>query len=946
MPFDYPPGQVLSSVPSSSDKRRSSKLGGCAGVLFQIFHGKRLFPRKSLPAERPKQTASNHTDDKLPIAKLLLIADENSSGPLEDADEEVEVQDVAKGEAFEKKAPRTTPGLVARLMGLETMPSPESVCGGRKHSELRTNIGYQSPADAQLQDRHTSAPAAVQSYRSLRRAKTRDFKTDLPAKFAARQKKNVSNGVSKSKALVKSPSLSPHRFDASFPSSVKGDSLNKNYVRTHKSADSLEPAPKMLGANPQPNRQNRSERFPNSLSQNTVNPKSQLTKSAAQAPCHRRDDVNAVQVAPHYTSNEMISRRQIADVQKTQLSQQHTLNSSKCLPHEATLAKRKHGAQGELGQPKADITGKLKPDWRRQEETSRRLSQPTVSSTLRSQRARLSRHPIPPKSFQDSSGGACSSQASNCMSTSSEGTLASQLIKSQVGSNKVSAAKLSSSSATESVGKHEDTDDYADTKQPLEPIHNKNADLSRGKTTVLKNLDASYAAEYSQFSQDESSSSAIYTESLQRSSLESSISSDPSLSEFTSSSEECSNSLVGENIKGHERGEGTWKDDHNKLDGMKRASDFFLSESSSENLSDSLTVSSAGDSASLHAESDANSRSVDSAHPYSARNTAAILQELLTALSSSTSQRESSFDKKPWEGTESCSSESEFRQVEEPQLLPAGYVQCTGNFCMESTFQDCASSNSSDSSQLSQGNEECEMDSATTSKDCASNAELQAEDRYLPETPARGRINMQHGLSRDCEALMSTLSRLHHIDPEVIGLKARTEKLHSEEVVASGDGLSKCLLGSSLFDKPEEQIQWGLSSSTSLTADDDADSIYRSDIESSFRSAHDEVAAWNKKLVTDCLNEAFKSLSKQIYKFSSSLFEQSSATHVLSRVYKQLDEWRGMATNMNLDDMVEKEMNSTTRSWRSIGIETEEVAEVVESAIFSGLLEEVLLELI
>ncbi|KAI5069106.1 hypothetical protein GOP47_0015407 [Adiantum capillus-veneris] len=932
MPFDTTPGQVLSSIPSSSDKRRSSKLGGCASVLFQIFHGKRLFPRKSLPAERPKQVASNYTDEKLPIAKLLLIADENRSGPLKDADEDedIDMENVAMAEPYEEKAPRRTPGVVARLMGLETMPSPESACGERKQSELR-NIYTDNElyTDGPLPERRISSAAAVHQFSStLQGFKSREFKTDLPARFAARQRKTVQDGTAKSKVLTKVPSLPPHHLDASFPSSAKGDSLNKNSRRIQKIEHLLEAAPQMLKANVQPNRQIGSQRLQTKTG--SLNPKSQPMNSEAQAPGSIRDEAKTAQAAPRYSSNDMISRRQMADTQRSQLTQQHIGSSFKGSSNDATLIKRKHGYQRVLEEPKAVLAEKLRSNVQRQDEARRRLSQPTVCSSIK---ARPSRHPSPPKSFQDSSGGACSSQASNCTPSSSAGAISSQLVKSHVGSNNVSAGKHSSSSARGSLTKLDDVNEVVDTMQPVKSMYNKVADLPYGNTTILRNSDASHTTEpenslYSQFTQDGSTSSAIYSESLQRSSLESSTSSDPSLSEFTTTSEECSNFLGGENVAMQKQ-----------MHGIKMASDFCLTESSFESLSESLDVSYAEDTASSHTQSDDTGKSVDSAHTYSGRNTAAILQELLTALSSSTQKKSSCAKKK--EGTVPSSLDSE---LEKPQIFSAGNAHCKEDFCMESTFQDSASSTSSDNSQLSQGNEEY---TSITSKDRVSITEVQVEDKRPHGSSGTGRTQLQHGLSRDCEALMSTISKLHRIDPEVIGLKVRTAKDPGEQAVLTfASPLSWCL---SDFDRPAEetqQLDHSLSSSSNLPADDDIDSIYMSDIGSSFITGHNEVAVWNKKLVTDCINEAFKNLSQQMYKFSSSLSEPPSATHVLSRVYKQLDEWRGMSTHMNLDDIIEKEMKLTTRSWRNIGTETEEVAEVVESTIFSGLLEEVLLELI
>eukprot|EP00250_Pteridium_aquilinum_P010006 c19086_g1_i1 orf=2981-6031(+) len=1016
MPFDTPPGQVLSSVPPSSGKRRSSKIGGCAGVLFQIFHGKRLFPRKSLPAERPKHDSINHTDDKLPIAKLLLIADENRGGSLKDADEELEEDNVPKDEPCEEKPSKRAPSVVARLMGLETMPSPEPASGERKQSELhKKDMDCQFSPDVP-QEKHTSveisqiASETFQPYDSLHRARTKESKSSLPEKSASQQKastlwKDKAKGdVAKSKVLSKSSSLPPHHLDSTFPSNVsmtkKGDPINKSSMRTQTTTHLLEATAKMLQTSAHPNPQTRNQRLQSSLSRSKfashnvarngkgqsgreqvfADPRGQaiqqLTASAAQASSSRRDETKN-QIGSRNTSNEMVNRRQgassvasIPESRKPQVSYvgpPQVLGGGKGSLHEAAPVKRKHSNQQTFAQPRANLLEKAKSDWRRQEETSRRLSQPTSYNSIKNQRSKPFgatnlRHPSPPKSVQDSSGGPCSSQASNC-------TPSSQPTISCVGSNDVPTRRLSSSSVKGFSAQPEDGNKCVEATLRSQSLYNKAEGLPCRNLSVVQNSSISVTSQfgeadnssYSQYSHDGSTSSAIYTESHQRSSMESSISSDPSLSEFTTSSEECSSFLAGAGTVGHGREEAKWESDHCNLNEAKRALDMLLPEDSSQSNCDSLPVD-LGDTASSHTQSDADAKRHDATVTYSGKNTAAILQELLTALSSSSlhTQSDEKFKKPKVECTESCSSDFDFREVENPQILPGGYsLYAQGLSCTESPFQDSASCSSLDGSEISQGSKQCDTNNFLESMDCTTIAETEAEDEVSARMTDTTRTEVEHRVSAkhtdyvDCEALMSTISKLHHIDPEVIGLNVRATKHHKEDKYqvadACRDGLSGCLIDSVLFDKLEEQVQqldWGLSSSATLTAEDDADSIYRSDMESSFRSGYEEVAAQNKKLVTDCINEAFKNLSGQLYGFSLSLSGQSSATHVLSRVYKQIDEWRGMAMSMNLDDMVEKEMNLTTQRWRNIGTEAEEVAELVESTILSGLMEEVLLELI
>ncbi|XP_020695351.1 uncharacterized protein LOC110108860 isoform X2 [Dendrobium catenatum] len=106
------------------EKRPQRRPGGCAGIFFQLLDWnrrlakKKLFSRKLLPpvrtTKRPMKKFGG--DEKLPKAKLMLIADENLGGfpSAKKAD-----SDGSPGNAMQ------APGLVARLMGLESIPAIE-----------------------------------------------------------------------------------------------------------------------------------------------------------------------------------------------------------------------------------------------------------------------------------------------------------------------------------------------------------------------------------------------------------------------------------------------------------------------------------------------------------------------------------------------------------------------------------------------------------------------------------------------------------------------------------------------------------------------------------------------------------------------------------------------------------------------------------------------------
>ncbi|KAK9683193.1 hypothetical protein RND81_10G122300 [Saponaria officinalis] len=119
----------FSSVKSSSSlaitERKSyiQKTGGCVGIFFQLFDWnrrfakKKFFPKKLLTPGRTKVSKKFNADEKLPVTKHLLIAEENSGGfpskmKKKNGDYKLET----------KKHEMQSPGLVARLMGLEAMP--------------------------------------------------------------------------------------------------------------------------------------------------------------------------------------------------------------------------------------------------------------------------------------------------------------------------------------------------------------------------------------------------------------------------------------------------------------------------------------------------------------------------------------------------------------------------------------------------------------------------------------------------------------------------------------------------------------------------------------------------------------------------------------------------------------------------------------------------------
>ncbi|MBA0560625.1 hypothetical protein Golob_017511 [Gossypium lobatum] len=131
-------GKTPSSLAITEKKPHRS--GGCVGIFFQLFDWnkrfakKKLFSRKLLPPTRTKASKSFGGDEKMPKSKLHLIADENSGG----------FPNVKKnGKHFssevDQKHEMKAPGLIARLMGLESMPALNRDKSHKKSKILASN---------------------------------------------------------------------------------------------------------------------------------------------------------------------------------------------------------------------------------------------------------------------------------------------------------------------------------------------------------------------------------------------------------------------------------------------------------------------------------------------------------------------------------------------------------------------------------------------------------------------------------------------------------------------------------------------------------------------------------------------------------------------------------------------------------------------------------------
>ncbi|KMT18565.1 hypothetical protein BVRB_2g026990 [Beta vulgaris subsp. vulgaris] len=115
--------RLSSSLAITEKKAHIQRPGGCVGIFFQLFDWnrrfakKKFFPKKLLPPVRTKVSKKFNAEEKLPLTKHLLIADENSNN-----NGGFSSKMKKNGGSEIKKHEMQAPGLVARLMGLEAMP--------------------------------------------------------------------------------------------------------------------------------------------------------------------------------------------------------------------------------------------------------------------------------------------------------------------------------------------------------------------------------------------------------------------------------------------------------------------------------------------------------------------------------------------------------------------------------------------------------------------------------------------------------------------------------------------------------------------------------------------------------------------------------------------------------------------------------------------------------
>ncbi|KAL5080490.1 hypothetical protein RYX36_008911 [Vicia faba] len=198
-----------SSCLAITDKKKNNEKqnGGCVGIFFQLFDWnrrfakKRFFSKKLLP---PDSMNKFKGDEKMPNSKLHFIANGNNGGfsnTMEGGNCVIEV---------ERKHEMKAPSIVARLMGLESIPASKRDHKSKKSSFFDSDVGEESLEIGVANASHDSRPQKVRKTEgNERRAMTRFGAEALQIKSVLSQVRKSSHHHNHHGAKFVSPLKSP-----------------------------------------------------------------------------------------------------------------------------------------------------------------------------------------------------------------------------------------------------------------------------------------------------------------------------------------------------------------------------------------------------------------------------------------------------------------------------------------------------------------------------------------------------------------------------------------------------------------------------------------------------------------------------------------------------------------------------------------------------------------
>ncbi|KAI5071365.1 hypothetical protein GOP47_0013616 [Adiantum capillus-veneris] len=153
---------------------------------------------------------------------------------------------------------------------------------------------------------------------------------------------------------------------------------------------------------------------------------------------------------------------------------------------------------------------------------------------------------------------------------------------------------------------------------------------------------------------------------------------------------------------------------------------------------------------------------------------------------------------------------------------------------------------------------------------------------------------------------------------------------------------SGLLIEPRLFDVVEASCQsqwkWG------IQHDCDEDNHSRSSDDEFVGFSYTRAAHINRKLVFDCIEEALRQdmgiTDQESMQTTFPVIDPPAYDLCSKRVQRQIDDWQDMACGLNVDDMVEKEMNSGLGKWHDFSSEMYHISVEIELSILRDLIDE------
>lgn len=972
---------TLSSASSSSslDKKLADK-SSCPGTFFHLFdwnchlHKGRLFGHKSLPSGRGRSVLKGETDIEA-VLPTLISADENSGGfppALETG-----IEDALRMVQTPEKRKKKMPNVVAKLMGLETMPSPEPCRRQRRPLDVQNPNLLCTPEENTYISNSRNLLVRPRSHeldRNIRGCSSgvKSSKKDLLHDLSLRQvNENETKGSKHKEAQLQPLTIKPgiHSHERTHVKSGPAAGNNENIQENKDHKKFTE------------------RKLPAARSVKLQSPLPHLHTADRTTQSGMKKDKESINVQGlQHASRPQRENKMLAVKTSTSIATSREEMISQSIMLGENVKQDKGHGKCHLSQqdPSLKNLDKVKSDLKRQEQTCRRLSQTDgeKNQISRSVKAKTNMDACPLNADLKSRDNQRELSTNSTISTvhhDSGGCSTSSILKhkSLSGSARDARNKEGNKIKVQKTGIRGNLSPYVKSSV----MRRGNAQASRGyvptfeKTLSLKKgakgasqssfmahnegvFDASSIAEEcitecSSATHQYSSPSVVCDHEVP---LKTDITYMPMLqdnSDVVESAITCESSITCDRVY-YEETQGTISSKHCTF----RDSAFTeVAAGSSSNVlgitestCQSSCIEDVGDTASSF-----ETRNEKQSVSYSGKSTATILKELLMALNPSTKQF--IVEDTP-EEDHATSRLDDFRIAETTGSNNINYIRGQGlNYYADSPSND----------NICHDTIKVSNDGRHSLKECNDNC-------WQPSSNLAWVLPSAYGFSMNFESFSSVQEREgcgQESCRQVVGSKqfareknislspqkhagAVTRVLQSEEdylkhVLSSANlSLSKIysarlllsgpLIESALFDEVEENFQhqwkWGIQHEHK---DEDVGSPY------------DHAARINRKLLFDCIGEALKldiGVNEQESLQNNMLFLHPSSPDSCSRrIQRHINDWKAMSCGINVDDMVEKEMNSGIGKWVEFPSEVYQIAVDVETSILKDFIAELVLDL-